>query len=83
MGIIERLLNREYPYGEPEFGRLGKKAAAIRNVLAAQLDETGQRLLDELADLEIERCVQAQEDAFEEGFCTGVKLMWAVKDHER
>ncbi len=82
MSIIERLMDREYPYGEPEFGRLGKEAAAIREVLSAQLDETGQRLLDELADLETERCVLAEDDAFEEGFCTGVKLMWAVKDHE-
>ncbi len=75
MSIIERLMDREYPYGEPEFDRLGKEAAAIREVLSTQLDETGQRLLDKLADLETERCVLVEDDAFEEGFCTGVKLM--------
>lgn len=60
-----------------------EKVTAIRNVLSAQLNETGQRLLDELADIEIERCVLAEEDTFKEGFCTGIKLMWAVKDHEK
>lgn len=83
MSIIERLMDREYPYGEPEFSQLGKEASAIREVLSAQLDETGQSLLEDLADLEMERCVKAEDDAFEEGFCSGVKLMWAVKDHNK
>lgn len=82
MEIIERLMDRECPYGEPEFSQLGKEVSAISTTLSAQLDEGGQKLLDGLRDLEMQRIVLAQEDAFEEGFCSGVKLMWAVKDHK-
>lgn len=79
METIERLMDQEYPYGGAEYSRLGKKVTSISATLSAQLDESGKKLLEELLDIEMQRNVLVQEDAFAIGVCTGVKLMCEVQ----
>ena len=78
MEIIERLMDQEYRYGDPEYSRQGKEASAISATLSAQLDESGKKLLEELLDIEMQRNVLVQEDAFTIGVCTGVMFMCEV-----
>lgn len=78
MEIIGRLMDKEYPYGGPEDSLLGKQAVSISATLSAQLDEHGKKLLEELLDIEVQRTILVQEDAFEIGACIGVKLMCEV-----
>lgn len=82
MEIIGRLMDQEYPYGGAEDRQLVKQATGISEVLSTQLDESGQKLLDELRDLEMQRIVLVQEDAFEVGVCIGVRLMCEVLSHK-
>ena len=82
MEALERLMDKEYPYGGSEDKQLGKKAASISATLSSQLDEGGKKLLDELLDIEVQRTVLVQEDAFKLGVCTGIKLMCEVQAHE-
>lgn len=82
MEVIGRLMDREYPYGGQEDSRLGKEAASISATLSAKLDEGGKKLLEELRDLEVQRTILVQEDAFEIGVCTGIRLMCEVLSHE-
>lgn len=79
MEIIDRLMDKEYRYGDPEDSRLGKEVASIASTLSTQLDESGKKLLENLLDLEIRRTILVQEDAFTIGVCTGVKLMCEVQ----
>ena len=78
MEIIERLMDQEYRYGDPEYSKLGKEASTISATLSAQLDESGKKLLEELLDIEMQRNVLVQEDAFTIGVCTGVMFMCEV-----
>ena len=78
METIERLMDQEYPYGGAEYSRLGKKATSISATLSAQLDESGKKLLEELLDIEMQRNVLVQKDAFTIGVCTGVMFMCEV-----
>lgn len=78
MEIIERLMDQEYRYGDPEYSRLGKEASAISATLSTQLDESGKKLMEELLDIEMQRNVLVQEDAFAIGVCTGVMFMCEV-----
>lgn len=82
MDALERLMDKEYPYGGPEYSRLGKEAASISATLSTQLDGNGKKLLEELLDMEMQRNILAQEDAFTIGVCTGIKLMCEVQAHE-
>lgn len=78
MEIIERLMDQEYRYGDPEYSKLGKEASAISATLSTQLDESGKKLLEELLDIEMQRNVLVQEDAFAIGVCTGVMFICEV-----
>lgn len=78
MELIERLMDQEYRYGDPEYSRLGKEASAISATLSTQLDESGKKLMEELLDIEMQRNVLVQEDAFAIGVCTGVMFMCEV-----
>lgn len=80
--IIGRLMDQEYPYGGQEDSRLGKEVSSISATLSAQLDEDGKKLLEEILDLEIQRTILVQEDAFEMGVCIGIRLMCEVQSHE-
>lgn len=82
MEIIGRLMDQEYPYGGTEDRQLVKQATGISNALSTQLNESGQKLLDELQDIATQRIVLVQEEAFEVGVCIGVKLMCEVLSHE-
>lgn len=73
--IIERLMDKEYPYGGVDYSRLGKEASAISATLSTQLGESGKRLLEDLLDIEMQRNVLVQQDAFTVGVCTGVRFM--------
>ena len=78
MELIERLMDQEYRYGDPEYSRLGKEASAISATLSTQLDESGKKLMEELLDIEMQRNVLVQEDAFAIGVCPGVMFMCEV-----
>lgn len=82
MEIIGRLMDPEYPYGGAEERQLAKQVNSISDSLSTQLDESGKKLLDELRDLETQRIVLVQEDAFEVGACVGIRLMCEVLSHE-
>lgn len=82
MEVIERLMDQEYRYGDPEYSELGKEASAISLKLSEQLDAAGKGQLEELLDIEMQRNVLVQEDAFEVGVCIGVKFMCEVLGHE-
>ena len=80
--MIERLMDPEYPYGGAEDRQLVKQATAISNTLSAQLDESGKKLLNDLLEIDLNRIILVQKDAFEIGVCTGIKLMCEVQTHE-
>ena len=82
MSMIKCLMDQEYPFGGEENNRLAKEADAIFTALKARLDEGGKKLLEELVDLDIQRIVAVQEDAFEMGVCTGIRLMCEVQSHD-
>lgn len=77
--MIERLMDPEYPYGGAEDRQLVKQATALSNTLSAQLDESGKKLLNDLLEIDLNRIILVQEDAFAIGVCTGVKLMCEVQ----
>lgn len=80
--MIERLMDPEYPYGGMEDRQLVKQATAISNTLSAQLDEGGKKLLNDLLEIDLNRIILVQEDAFAIGVCAGIKLMCEVQTHE-
>jgi len=81
--MIERLMNQEFRYGEPEYSHLEKEIQEMKDVLAKQLDEEGWKLLDQLSSAYIRQGHAMLNNAFADGFCTAVKLMMDVILHEK
>ena len=73
--MLERLMNEERPYGEPQYGKLSKQTAYLVQQLNLQLDEDGRRVLEQLCDTYIRQGSIMLPDAFEDGFWTAVELM--------
>ena len=73
--MIEKLMNPELPYGEPEYSEIGQEINSVMERLAAKL-ETGDRLLlEQLADLHAHRANVVAEDTYVAGFCAAIDLV--------
>ena len=73
--MIERLINQELPYGEPEYSRSATQAEALMELLRTQLDLEGKTKLEELADIFAHQGNIVSQDMFVEGFCTALDMM--------
>ena len=82
--MIERLFPEDYPFGEPEYSQVSVQIRQLRESVARQLDESGQKNLGELEDAYLHQSGLAVRSAFEEGFRTAVELMedvWRRPEH--
>lgn len=73
--MIERLMNMERPYGEPEYSSLSEEISRLRNQLNGLLDQQGVRWLEQMADAYMKQEDAVLRDAFAEGFWSAVELM--------
>jgi len=75
IAVIERLMNLERPYGEPEYSRLSKEISKLKDFLCDKLDQDGRKLLEQLTDVHMQQETAILYDAFSDGFWTAVELM--------
>lgn len=73
--MIERLINQEHPYGEPEYSRLSEQITQLKQELNIQLDQEGREQLEQLSDTCICQATVILHDAFADGFWSAVELM--------
>lgn len=81
--MIERLLDEEIQYGEPEYSQVAKKITELREQLEKNLDADGRKLLEEISDAYIYQGNFLIRDAFEEGFCAAIEIVFEVIQHQR
>lgn len=79
--MIERLINLERPYGEPEYSRLADEIAKLKQQLSGQLDQEGMSWLEQLTNLHIRQETAILRDAFVDGFWSAVELI--LEFHQR
>lgn len=80
--MLERLMNVERPYGEPQYSKLSKQTAYLVQQLKLQLDEDVRMVLEQLCDTYIRQGSIMLPDAFEDGFWTAVELMLEFYHHK-
>lgn len=80
--IIDRLMNSEYSYGEPEYSNLAKSASCIQQELSLTLNPQENALLQQLIDVYTAQYMPIIRDAFREGFCTAITLLNEVQYHK-
>ncbi len=73
--MIERLMNPERPYGEPEYSKLSEQIARLKQELNIQLDQEGTKRLERLSDIYIRQETVILRDAFADGFWSAIELM--------
>ena len=73
--MIERLMNPELPYGEPEYSEISREINALMERLGEGMDADGRTLLGRLADLHTHRANVVAESTYIAGFCAAVDLM--------
>lgn len=73
--MLERLMNPERPYGEPQYSKLSEEITCLRQKLIGQLDPDGQRWLEQLSDQYIRQGNAMLPDVFAGGFWTAIELM--------
>lgn len=73
--MIERLMNLERPYGEPEYSKLSGQISQLKQQLCEQLNQEGKGWLEQLADTFMRQELLVLRDAFADGFWTAVELM--------
>lgn len=73
--MLERLMNMERPYGEPEYSGISKQISEIRQSLEGRLELDARALLEELSDAHIRRETVLLKDAFTDGFWSAIELM--------
>lgn len=73
--MIERLMNQERPYGEPEYSKLSAQISQLKQQLCEQLNQEGKDWLEQLADTFMRQELLVLRDAFADGFWTAVELM--------
>lgn len=81
--MIERLMNQERPYGEPEYSRLSNHIAQLKQKLITQLDQDGRNKLEQLTDIYIRQETAILHDVFADGFCSAVELMLEFQQRKR
>ena len=79
--MIERLMNLERPYGEPEYSKLSVQIRHLKQQLCEQLDQEGKGWLEQLADTYLEQSAVLSESSFTDGFCAAVDLMLDYLEH--
>lgn len=73
--MIERLMNLERPYGEPEYSNLSEQITQLKQELNIQLDQEGKKRLERLSDTYIRQETVILRDAFADGFWSAIELM--------
>lgn len=73
--MIERLMDMERPYGEPEYGRLSQRITQLRRTLERQLDQEGLADLERLSDGYVRQGGILLRSGFTEGFCCAAAFM--------
>lgn len=73
--MIERLMNLERPYGEPEYSKLSEDISKLKETLCSKLDQDGREWLEKMTDTCVRRETAVLSDAFVDGFCAAVELM--------
>lgn len=73
--MVERLINLERPYGEPEYSRLSEQITQLKQELIIQLDQEGRERLEQLTDAYLRQENAVLRDAFADGFWSAVELM--------
>ncbi len=81
--IIECLLNEESKYGEPQYSEISQEIAKMKEKLGQQLNTDGQALLEEISDRYIYQGSFLIRDAFLEGFCVAMEIIFDVIEHRR
>lgn len=80
--MIERLINLERPYGEPEYSKLSKQITMLQEQLAKQLNQEGKEWLEQLSDAYIRQSTAILYGAFADGFWSAVELMLEFQHRE-
>ncbi len=73
--MIERLMNLERPYGEPEYSELSEEISKLKDSLCDKLDQDGRKRLEQMADTCVRRETAVLRGAFADGFWTAVELI--------
>ena len=81
--MIEKMMNPELPYGEPEYSELGREINDLMERLAAKLEADDRMLLEELADLHAHRANVVAEDTYVAGFCAAFDLVVDYLRHRK
>ena len=81
--MLERLMNSESPYGEPQYSKLSEQIIQLKERLVEQLDPYGKDQLEQLSDAYIRQGSLMLPDAFADGFWTAVELMLEFEKWKR
>ena len=81
--MIEKLMNPERPYGEPDYSKLTEQINQLRGSISTQLPPQSQNEMEQLADAYIRRETAALSDAFADGFWAGLELMLEFRQRNR
>ena len=81
--MIERLMQEEARYGEPEYSRRSAEIVRATRALCETLDAEEKQHLAQLEDAYQVREAAAIRSAFQEGFCAAVWLALDVLEHSR
>ena len=81
--MIERLIDLECPYGEPEYSKLALEINRLKQQLSQQVDQEGVRWLEQLADLYAQQETAVLRDAFADGFWSALELMFEFQRGRR
>lgn len=73
--MIERLMNLECSYGEPEYRKLSEEISKLKDSLCDKLDQDGKKCLEQMTDAYVRRETAVLRDAFADGFWTAVELL--------
>jgi len=80
--MIERLMNLEHPYGEPQYRNLSEQIISLKQQLFSQLNRQGKNQLDQLTGNYLAQLAALREAAFIDGFCSAVDLMIDYLEHK-
>lgn len=81
--MIERLMQEESRYGEPEYSQRSAEIIRAIRALCETLDADEKQHLTQLENAYQLREATAIRSAFQEGFCVAVQLALDVLEHSR
>jgi hypothetical protein len=74
VNMIERLMDMERSYGEPEYSKLSHQITQLRQALEQQLNQEGLADLERLTEAYIRQGNVLLSDGFAEGFWSAINL---------